>query len=319
MSCVGSIGACVDNWLMDKRKGPPLNSIFTDPLAEFFQGGNGPSHDVLDRKLVAAGLRLRTGDYSKQRKVIDAISTASDIQVEAFVREILPALERHSNSSWGRLGKTDVEFEALKKAAVKAGYVITDDYELIGGEERNETMPARPDMVAKSATQPVEREADWRPPTTIKQPSEAKAAIAPKEIFLVHGHDEKTRMDVSEFVHEWFGIVPTVLHKQINRGMALIEKFETHSSNAACAIVIMTPDDEGRAKNNISAIEKRARQNVVFELGYFYGKLQRDHVIVLDFGVDLPGDLVGLVDLRKADWKTGLLSELIALGFKTAK
>lgn len=101
--------------------------------------------------------------------------------------------------------------------------------------------------------------------------------------------------------------------------MALIEKFEKYSSNAACAIVIMTPDDEGRAKNNPTAVEKRARQNVVFELGYFYGKLKRDHVIVLDFGVDLPGDLVGLVDVRHADWKMDLLRELMAIGFKTTK
>ncbi len=108
-----------------------------------------------------------------------------------------------------------------------------------------------------------------------------------------------------------------VLSKQLSGGKTLIEKFESYSADAACAIVIMTPDDEARAKNNLEAIEERARQNVVFELGYFYGKLRRENVIVLNFGVELPGDIKGMADVRGQDWKIELLKELARLGYKS--
>ncbi len=134
---------------------------------------------------------------------------------------------------------------------------------------------------------------------------------------MVHGHDDGLRREVSEWVQESLGVTPIVLSKQLNGGKTLIEKFESYSADAACAIVIMTPDDQARAKNNPEEIENRARQNVVFELGYFYGKLRRENVIVLNFGVELPGDIKGMVDVRGQDWKIELLKELAGLGYKS--
>jgi len=63
------------------------------------------------------------------------------------------------------------------------------------------------------------------------------------------------------------------------------------------AVVVPTPDDvEG---SSTDALKPRARQNVVLELGFFWGKLRRSDVCVLyKEGVELPSDLGGLVYVR---------------------
>lgn len=79
----------------------------------------------------------------------------------------------------------------------------------------------------------------------------------------------------------------------------------------------MTPDDEARAKRTpTSDFEERARQNVVFELGYFYGKLKRENVIVLNFGVELPGDINGLVYIGKTIGKLTLAGNSLDSGIR---
>ena len=64
---------------------------------------------------------------------------------------------------------------------------------------------------------------------------------------------------------------------------------------------------------------ERARQNVIYELGYFTGKLGRGRACLLRKGdVDMPSDLAGLVytELDSADgWKLRLVRELKAAGF----
>ncbi|WP_312865064.1 TIR domain-containing protein [Rhizobium leguminosarum] len=61
---------------------------------------------------------------------------------------------------------------------------------------------------------------------------------------------------------------------------------------------------------------QRARQNVIFERGYFAGKLGRGRVCLLRKGeVEIPSDLFGIIytDMDPTDgWKTALLKELKA-------
>ncbi len=61
------------------------------------------------------------------------------------------------------------------------------------------------------------------------------------------------------------------------------------------AIIIATGDDVGRAKGK-PGDEPRARQNVVFEIGFFFGALGRDRTsVLLEQGVEEPGYVDGLV------------------------
>jgi predicted nucleotide-binding protein len=92
-----------------------------------------------------------------------------------------------------------------------------------------------------------------------------------------------------------------VLHRQPDKGRTLIEKFEQHS-DVGYAFVLLTPDDiaytidQDTLPDSSRKKEKRSRPNVIFEIGYFVGKLGRDRVCCLyKDGVILPSDLDGLV------------------------
>jgi predicted nucleotide-binding protein len=95
----------------------------------------------------------------------------------------------------------------------------------------------------------------------------------------------------------------------------VIEKFEAHAQPAMFAVVLLTPDDEGRVKG-ADDWNPRARQNVVLEHGYFIGRLGRSRVVALFRGnVELPSDLSGLIYKPVDDggaWKFELAKELRA-------
>jgi predicted nucleotide-binding protein len=46
-------------------------------------------------------------------------------------------------------------------------------------------------------------------------------------------------------------------------------------------VVLLTPDDVGALNDGKQEIKPRARQNVIFELGFFIGKLGRQNVCAL--------------------------------------
>ena len=108
------------------------------------------------------------------------------------------------------------------------------------------------------------------------------------------------------------------MHEQADQSRTIIEKFEENSSEVNFAIILLTADDEGRANKEID-YRARARQNVVFEMGYFIGKLGRKKVfLLLENGVDKPGDLDGIVyvPIDNADgWKLKLVKELKVAGY----
>lgn len=117
---------------------------------------------------------------------------------------------------------------------------------------------------------------------------------------------------------ESLGLKATILHEQISSSQTIIEKFEKHASEAAFAIVLLTPDDRGYAKDSPKIIECRARQNVVFELGYFCSALTRGRVCVLyKEGVEIPSDFSGVVYIPMDDggaWQFSLAKEMYAAG-----
>jgi predicted nucleotide-binding protein len=81
------------------------------------------------------------------------------------------------------------------------------------------------------------------------------------------------------------------------------------------AVVLLTPDDVASSKST-PAQSDRARQNVIFELGYFAGKLGRGRACLLQKGsVEIPSDLHGVVYIEldeKGAWKNSLGAELKA-------
>ena len=91
-------------------------------------------------------------------------------------------------------------------------------------------------------------------------------AGAANSVFLVHGHDDAAKFEVTRFL-ERIGCALTILHEQPSGGRTVIEKLE-RSANVAFVVVLLTPDELGRAEAE-AAEQPRARQNVIMEMGYF--------------------------------------------------
>ena len=132
-------------------------------------------------------------------------------------------------------------------------------------------------------------------------------------VFIVHGHDGELRESVARVV-ERQGIEAIILNEQANMGKTIIEKLEEYG-DASCAVCLFTCDDLGRSKSDENDMP-RARQNVVFEAGYFIGRFGRENVIVLaDKGIELPSDMQGIVYTNTGSWKFEFLKELRAIGY----
>ena len=102
------------------------------------------------------------------------------------------------------------------------------------------------------------------------------------QVFVIHGHDESARESVARFL-EKLELEPIILHEQPNKGRTIIEKFEDYA-DVRFAVVLLTPDDVGAVKDRADDLRPRARQNVVFEFGFFIGKLGRERVCALGEG-----------------------------------
>lgn len=134
-----------------------------------------------------------------------------------------------------------------------------------------------------------------------------------KRIFIVHGHNSEIKEALARLIENQ-GLQAIILHEQVNQGKTIIEKFE-RNSDVGCAICLFTADDIGKA-NNSNKQQPRARQNVVFEAGYFLGKLGRERVILLaDKEVEIPSDLQGVLYIGTGDWRFNVLKELKNLGY----
>jgi predicted nucleotide-binding protein len=150
--------------------------------------------------------------------------------------------------------------------------------------------------------------------------AEMPALVAPEEshrlpqsrpsnkVFVVHGRDNDTKNEVARFLSK-IGLEEIILHERPNRGRHLLTKFQEEADGAGFAVVLITPDDQGGLA--AEPPRGRARQNVVFELGFFIGKLGPSNVAALVKGdVEKPSDFdgVGYIPLDAAGAWKGLLA-----------
>ena len=140
------------------------------------------------------------------------------------------------------------------------------------------------------------------------------------KIFIVHGHDDGMKQHVARVVSA-LGLEPIILHEKPNMGKTIIEKFDSNT-DVNFAIVLLSPDDIGFPKSVTAKSGKsRARQNVVFEFGYFVGKLGRPYVLPLlrnDSNFEIPTDLLGVVYVPYdggSGWIVTLVRELKQAGY----
>lgn len=141
------------------------------------------------------------------------------------------------------------------------------------------------------------------------------------DVFLVHGQNLGKLAEVKLLLGQ-LKVDYRVLGDEPNAGQTIIEKFESHGGISSYAIVLLTADDIGRSKQNDQR-KDRARQNVIFEFGYFCGKLGRHRTAALyESGVEIPSDLQGFfyteLDSHGA-WRYKLADELSSAGYSIDK
>ncbi|MBU1636975.1 nucleotide-binding protein [bacterium] len=146
----------------------------------------------------------------------------------------------------------------------------------------------------------------------------------PSSIFVVYGHDKEAKTEL-EVILRRGGLNPIILDQVASQGMTLVEKLETHLNPCDYVCVLLTPDDKGGLiDSSPSEYRPRARQNVIFELGWSMGHMNRNRVaIIRKESVDTPfenaSDLQGIVELRYTksieEIKHDLGKELHTAGF----
>ena len=156
------------------------------------------------------------------------------------------------------------------------------------------------------------------PPQSGHIPMSTSSELQPKtrDIFVVHGRNNELKETVARFLIQ-LDLQPIILHEQASAGRTIIEKFEDHS-NACFAVILLTPDDVGGldSGDSVEHLRKRARQNVIFEWGFFVAKLGRRNVCALVAqGVEMPSDTHGIANVTldtEGAWKMLLARELKA-------
>jgi predicted nucleotide-binding protein len=141
-------------------------------------------------------------------------------------------------------------------------------------------------------------------------------------IFLVHGHNLAIRDQVELFLRRDLSLKVEVMAAGPHAGRSMPEKFEDIARRCSFAVFVITADDHLTALDGRQI--RRPRQNVILEIGYFWGRLGRQRTAFLveqTPELDFPSDLHGIgwipitshdlsqmkVDLPKELWAAGIL------------
>lgn len=249
----------------------------------------------LARKVEVLGQQI-TEAKGGQPDDFDKWRTATEVTLRTVMGEDSPLLDqfirvRYSPSIW----TSSTDFAPYERAGVREGIAIL--------EAAQRELELRAELEAVVDTQ--------------ETPQEKAAAAEKGRVFIVHGHDAAAKHELFRVLHDLTGTKPIILHEQPSGGRAILEKLEAYAASAGFAVALLTADDVGRAKSGPTD-QARARQNVIFEAGYFAGRLGRDRVVLLhETGVELPSDLQGIVYVpldKSGAWKMKVAHEMANAG-----
>ncbi|MGE3512162.1 MAG: TIR domain-containing protein [Vicinamibacterales bacterium] len=115
-------------------------------------------------------------------------------------------------------------------------------------------------------------------------------------LMVVHGHDHTALLELKDFLRARYPYIePVVMALETLGSATMPEKFERLAAQARGAIALLTPDDIASSVRTGSPTAARARQNVVLEIGWFWGRLGRARCLLLSRGqLEMPSDLSGV-------------------------
>lgn len=138
-----------------------------------------------------------------------------------------------------------------------------------------------------------------------------------KKIFVVHGHDIGLKDSVARFLKQ-LKLEPIFIIEGVSEGKTKIENLEIHPSKADYVLVLLSTDDVGALKGHEKNQRPRPAQDVILELGYFYGSMGKNRVCALyKDDLELPSNVSGILWVRMDDagvWMMKLAREMKAAG-----
>lgn len=201
------------------------------------------------------------------------------------------------------VGKVFVSDELFEAARLLGGQV---SFLCIRAWDRNDVMPVYRAIRAEPAEPNSEEEEEMEPNTEVSE----KQPVPKNEVFVIHGRNAAITKSVYSFLRcvnikpiEWQRAVtltntPTPTIWQI---------VDTALTRAAAIIVLFTPDDEAKLRNellkaddgtNESELTPQPRQNVLFEAGVAFGRNPQRTLIVQIGKIRPISDLAGHYMLR---------------------
>jgi predicted nucleotide-binding protein len=164
----------------------------------------------------------------------------------------------------------------------------------------------------------------------LRAPETTDSGESGSSVFVVHGHADEALVELERFLSS-IGIEPVILSRRGEAAQSLFQKFMLVGSRAKFAVVLLSSDDYGASRRQYDAegvadraLQFRARQNVVLELGFFYGRLGWENVFVVYEApnrifpnFERPSDLDGVVFDSMSDvaWRANLRARLARGGF----
>jgi predicted nucleotide-binding protein len=135
---------------------------------------------------------------------------------------------------------------------------------------------------------------------TTQASQEIAKQLASRIVFIVHGHDEENTLKLNRYLEGDLKLKAIILRYEPGKGRTLIEKFEQVAQQSGYAFVLWTSDDEVTTRDKETY--GQPRPNVIFELGWFFGRIGRNRVCILyKQGTKIPSDLGGISRIEFAN------------------
>ena len=226
--------------------------------------------------------------------------TSCDVHLDAARAEVVRIVGRGASAPSGHIPFTVLAKTALERSlreALQLGHnYIGTEHVLLGVLSDSKAVAVQvlgslriePATVRERVLELIRELAPAGPPIT--------ATSSECTVFVVPGRAAGRLDEVVQVVHDLTGRAPVVLRRQPGTRRVIGELFEEHQAHARAAVVLLSGDDLGGERAAESAeppdLRPRARQDLVYELGWFHGRLGRHGVVVLvEEGVETPGDI----------------------------
>jgi predicted nucleotide-binding protein len=101
---------------------------------------------------------------------------------------------------------------------------------------------------------------------------------ASKNVFIIHGKDELNARRLADYLREDESVIPIVMMARPGMSRPLTDKFEDEASKCVLAFALFTADDLVSSDGDEY---QQARPNVIYETGWFIGRLGKTRVVLL--------------------------------------